>query len=971
MPSISYNGQSFAIDGRRFWVLGASIQYSRVPMESWGARIAAARQAGFNTIETACPWVVHEPRAGRFHFEGNADLKKFIQTCAAHGCRVILRVGPYVNDQFDGGGLPGWLIELPEVRLRQSNPIFLEHVSRYFRRLLGEVADLQITSGGPIILVQSEHSWTCTNETQARTYLHEITRFIRESGMTVPLINTNDLWQDSPGTIDTWRGYEHLLAHLRQLRSVQPDAPRLVTFEAAEVATWGDDGTGRVRREKSGAKAHEGAGKSASDVLRRLAEVLAAGAQPIVSPFHAGTNFDFLAGRIAGRPDTFVTTSGAHDPPLGQAGTRGEKYHAIRRLITFANHFSHVFADLDPEYQPIVIDPVQVETAGVHARQSVVPLRGQQGRIVFVFAAHDDRKSKHNPSTPTATIVLDDGIRLPVHLGDQTVGWFALDIDLQGLGTLDFSNICPWARVDRSIIVFHGPAGAPAYISIGGTPLEVNVPTGQTPAVAEHKGLTIVVCNQAQIDATYHDDAAVYVGIEGFDVNGLPLRHPNFGKAYAIRKNASMTELAAAAAPQEEEPRKKKGEKEPARKRSGETTHKSFSPIHLSSVAAPLLGPWQVSPATAYVNGESPRFASLEGPETLSHCGAPSGYGWYRVKLGANGRTLCHAPRANDRLHMFIDGQRQELFGVGPGAHAGVFELRASKGSQTLVVLADNLGRFAEGNDLGQCKGLWGHIYQVKPMRGVKPKKREAAPVDPFALRGFISGQSLGTLSDSNQAVWTINHTRKTAIIVDINGAESSGTFVLNDKPVAYYAGVTGACIDRIVLDPAEHLKRGKNVLRFAPDLRQDNAVEDMIKHAELFECVEVLTQGANAWAFAKWEPPHTSTFDEYDAAALRTIKNQPCWWRSSFDLEHSDAHTRHLPLWLEMNGVSKGQAFINGRNIGRYFTATANNKPVGPQTRLYVPDSWLKAGHPNEVVLFDEHGFEPTRVKLVRAAEI
>jgi hypothetical protein len=969
MPSISYNGQSFAIDGRRFWVLGASIQYARVPHELWASRIAAAKQAGFNTIETACPWVVHEPRTGRFHFEGDANIRKFIQTCAAQGCRVILRVGPYVNDQFDGGGLPGWLIEMPEVRLRQNNPIFLEHVSRYFRRLLSEVSDLQITSGGPMILVQSEHAWTCTNEAQAKVYLHEITRFIRESGVTVPIINTNDLWQDSPGTIDTWRGYEHLLAHLRQLRTVQPDAPRLVTFEAADVEVWGGEAGRSGRRAKSASKSGEPAAKSAGDVLRHLAEVLASGAQPIVSPFHAGTNFEFLAGRIAGRPDGFVSTAGAQDPPLGQAGARGEKYHAIRRLITFVSHFSHIFADLDPDYQPIVIDPMHSESGEVGARQSVVPLRGAQGRIVFVFAGEHDRKAKSNPSAATATIVLDDGIRLPVHLGDQSVGWFALDVDLQGLGTLDFSNICPWARVDRSIIVFHGPAGAPAYISISSTPLEVTVPTNQTPVVVEHKGLTIVVCNQAQIDATYHDESAVYMGIDGFDANGLPLRDPRFAKAYAIRKNASISELPAAPL-HVEEPKKKKGEKDASRKRSAEAAPKTFSPIHFSTGSAVSLGTWQLSPAMAYVNGESPRFASLEGPETLSHCGAPSGYGWYRAKLNASGRMLCHAPRANDRLHMFIDGQRQELFGVGPGAHAGVFELRPSKTAQTLVALVDNFGRFAEGNDLGQCKGLWGHLYQVKPLRGVKPKAQEAAPVDPFVLRGFIAGQSAGTLSDSTQAVWIIHHTRKTAIIIDINGAVSSGTLVLNDKPIAYYAGASGGCIDRIVLDPADNLKRGKNVLRFAPDLRQDNAVEDIIRNAELFECVEALTENANAWAFAKWEPPHTSTFDEYESAALRAIKGLPCWWRSTFDVEQSDPNVRRLPLWLELNGMSKGQAFINGRNIGRYFTATSNGKPVGPQTRLYVPDPWLKPGHPNEVMIFEEHGCEPARVKLLRAGE-
>src|SRR5262245_36661393 len=123
MASVTYNGQSFSIDGRRFWILGASIQYARVPAALWADRIAAARQAGFNTIETACPWVVHEPRKGRYVFQGDANLRRFIELCAAAGMKVILRVGPFVGSEFDGGGLPGWLIELPGIVLRESNEL--------------------------------------------------------------------------------------------------------------------------------------------------------------------------------------------------------------------------------------------------------------------------------------------------------------------------------------------------------------------------------------------------------------------------------------------------------------------------------------------------------------------------------------------------------------------------------------------------------------------------------------------------------------------------------------------------------------------------------------------------------------------------------------------------------------------------------------------------------------------------------
>ncbi|MHC4769868.1 MAG: hypothetical protein ACYTEI_14330, partial [Planctomycetota bacterium] len=56
----------------------------------------------------------------------------------------------------------------------------------------------------------------------------------------------------------------------------------------------------------------------------------------------------------------------------------------------------------------------------------------------------------------------------------------------------------------------------------------------------------------------------------------------------------------------------------------------------------------------------------------------------------------------------------------------------------------------------------------------------------------------------------------------------------------------------------------------------------------------------------------------------------------------------------------------VNGQNLGRYFTATADGRATGPQQRLYVPESWVKLDEENELLLFDEHGFAPHRVRIV-----
>ncbi len=51
---------------------------------------------------------------------------------------------------------------------------------------------------------------------------------------------------------------------------------------------------------------------------------------------------------------------------------------------------------------------------------------------------------------------------------------------------------------------------------------------------------------------------------------------------------------------------------------------------------------------------------------------------------------------------------------------------------------------------------------------------------------------------------------------------------------------------------------------------------------------------------------------------------------------------------FLDMRGWGKGYVFVNGHNLGRYWS-------VGPQRAMFVPGPWLKTGD-NEVIVLDLH---------------
>lgn len=85
-----------------------------------------------------------------------------------------------------------------------------------------------------------------------------------------------------------------------------------------------------------------------------------------------------------------------------------------------------------------------------------------------------------------------------------------------------------------------------------------------------------------------------------------------------------------------------------------------------------------------------------------------------------------------------------------------------------------------------------------------------------------------------------------------------------------------------------------------------------------------------------------------------------PTWWRTSFR-----AKDRSHPLLLELPGMTKGQVYLNGHHLGRYWVAG----PAGwgqAQSRWYLPECWLRDDEDNELVLFDEHGGNPGKCRIV-----
>src|SRR5580698_4836306 len=175
----------FLLDGKPFQIISGEMHPARIPREYWQQRIRMAKAMGCNTIAVYVFWNYHEPVQGHFDFTTeNRDIAAFIRLCKAEGLWVLLRPGPYVCAEWDWGGLPPWLLKIPDIKVRCRDPRYMSAVSSYVARLSKEIVPLQCDHGGPILMVQVENEYGSYGND--RNYVTAVHRLWEEHGVTVP-----------------------------------------------------------------------------------------------------------------------------------------------------------------------------------------------------------------------------------------------------------------------------------------------------------------------------------------------------------------------------------------------------------------------------------------------------------------------------------------------------------------------------------------------------------------------------------------------------------------------------------------------------------------------------------------------------------------------------------------------------------------------------------------------------------------
>ena len=83
--------------------------YSRYPAEQWEEEILKMKAGGVNVVPTYVFWSLHEEVEGQYRWDGQRNLRGFIELCKKHDMPVIVRIGPWCHGEIRSGGFPDWL----------------------------------------------------------------------------------------------------------------------------------------------------------------------------------------------------------------------------------------------------------------------------------------------------------------------------------------------------------------------------------------------------------------------------------------------------------------------------------------------------------------------------------------------------------------------------------------------------------------------------------------------------------------------------------------------------------------------------------------------------------------------------------------------------------------------------------------------------------------------------------------------
>ena len=172
MSFSSANGY-FIKNGKPHFVISGEIHYFRLDPKLWEKHLTLLKQSGANTTSTYIPWDWHEYEEGKFDFTGETNparnLIKYIKLCKKVGLDLIVKPGPYILAEYEGQGLPLWLLKkiskeahaldengniISDDLMSYLSDEYLRYTYLWYDKVMPIICANQESNGGPIIMMQ-------------------------------------------------------------------------------------------------------------------------------------------------------------------------------------------------------------------------------------------------------------------------------------------------------------------------------------------------------------------------------------------------------------------------------------------------------------------------------------------------------------------------------------------------------------------------------------------------------------------------------------------------------------------------------------------------------------------------------------------------------------------------------------------------------------------------------------------------
>lgn len=444
---IRYDGQCLTIDGHDLVVLSGTFHYFRCPKPLWRDRFRKIKEAGCNTVETYVPWNWHErglpASVDDFSQVDLTDLKEWLAMAQDEfGFYTIIRPGPYICAEWDGGGFPRWLLTkmpadarqpggeavdiqaaagadavavAPKVKtvpagriwLRTNDPVFVAWSEHWLKAVCPVIAEAQVTRRPPgrggVILFQIENEYNYDKEAPAADrapHLQALYRTAVAAGIEVPIFTCwTSQTRGSPDPVlsqvfDAFNGYprykiDSTAQRVHDLQAAQPDAPVMISELGGG---WFSGVGGQLSEDQPGLDGAAIAGNTMI-ALQEGATILN------YYVLFGGTNFGLWPGR--GNTATYD-----YFAPIREPGGVGEKYLAVKAIGLMLQEHGAALARSR-------VMACQAETGSPEV--TVAARRARDGEVFLFFRNHSVPESRRG----SATVWLEGAteIRLDYDLG--------------------------------------------------------------------------------------------------------------------------------------------------------------------------------------------------------------------------------------------------------------------------------------------------------------------------------------------------------------------------------------------------------------------------------------------------------------------------------------------------------------------------------------------------------------------------